>query len=72
MKQALVCNWGDAFIGRRGEMMRGYREVVDSDENGKRGIVEKSSNGDVLEVAFHLDSDAIILGYPRYAEHTER
>ena len=46
--------------------------VEDSDENDKRGIIEKSSNGDVLEVAFDSDSDAIILGYPRYTEHTER
>ena len=30
------------------------------------------SNGDVLEVVFDFDSDAILLGYPRYAEHTER
>ena len=50
--------------------------VEDSDENenenDKKGIVEKSSNGDMLEVAFDFDSDAILLGYPRYAEHTER
>ena len=26
----------------------------------------------MLEVAFDFDSDAILLGYPRYAEHTER
>ena len=37
-----------------------------------RGIVEKLSNGDVFEVAFDFDSDAILLDYPRYAEHTER
>ena len=50
--------------------MRGQKEVEDSDENDKRGIVEKSSNGDMLEIAFDFDLDAILLGYPRYAEHT--
>ena len=45
---------------------------MDSDENGKRGIVEKSSIGDMLEVVFDFDSDAILLGYPRYAENIER
>ena len=26
----------------------------------------------MIEVAFDFDSNAILLGYPRYAEHTER
>ena len=46
--------------------------VENSDENGKRDSVDKLSNGDMLEVTFDFDSDAILLGYPRYAEHTER
>ena len=37
-----------------------------------RGIVEKSSNGDVFEVDLDLDLVVIIFGYPRYAENTER
>ena len=41
------------------------------EENGKRGIDKKSSNGDVLVFTFNHDSDAIHPGYPRYAEHTE-
>ena len=53
-------------------MRRGWKEVEDSDENVKKDIVERSSNGDMLEVAFDFDSDAILLGYPRYVEHTER
>ena len=52
--------------------MRVQTEVEESDENEKIGIVEKSSNGDILEVAFDFDSDAIPLAYPKYAEHTER
>ena len=52
--------------------MRGQRGVEDSDQYGKRGIVEKSSYGDVLEVVLDSDSDAIPLGYTRYVEHTER
>ena len=52
--------------------MRSQKDVEDSDENDKRGIVEKSSNGDTLEVAYDFDSDAILFGYPRYAEYTER
>ena len=32
----------------------------------------KSSNGDVFVFAFDFDSDVILLGYLRYAEHTER
>ena len=35
-------------------------------------FVEKSSISDMLEVAFELDSDAVLLGYPRYTLHTER
>ena len=35
-------------------------------------MMEKSSNGDMDVFAFDLDSDAILLGYPRYAEHSER
>ena len=34
-------------------------------------FVEKSAILDMLEAAFHFNSDAILLGYPRYAEHTE-
>ena len=52
--------------------MRGQKEVEDSDDNGNRGIFEKSLNGDMFEIAFDVDSDAILLGYPRYAGHTER
>ena len=35
-------------------------------------LIEKSSIFDMLVVAFDFDSDAILLGYPRYAEHTKR
>ena len=35
-------------------------------------FVEKSSILDMLEVAFDFDSDAILFGFTRYAEHTER
>ena len=48
------------------------REVDDPDENFKSGIIENSSNGDMLVFAFDIDSVAVLLGYPRYAEHTER
>ena len=48
MVQAAVCNRSNFFTGHRGEMMRGWREVEDLGEYGKRGIVEKSTNGDVL------------------------
>ena len=34
-------------------------------------MVEKSSNEDMHVFAFDFDSDAILLGYPRYAEHAE-
>ena len=37
-----------------------------------RGIAEKPSNEDMFVVAFDFDSNAILLGYPRNAEHTER
>ena len=53
-------------------MIRGWKEVEDSNENDKRGIVDKSSNRDMLESAFNFDSDAILLGYRTYAGHTER
>ena len=33
---------------------------------------EKSAIIDMSEFAFDFDSDAILLGSPRYAEHTER
>ena len=46
--------------------------VEDSGENGKSGIIEKASNGDVLESTFDSDEDEIFLGYPSYAEHTRR
>ena len=45
-------------------------EVEDSHEND-RSDIEKSSNLDVLVVALDFDSDTILLGYPRQAEHTE-
>ena len=35
-------------------------------------FVEKLSILDMLEVALNFDLDAILLGYPRYAEHTEQ
>ena len=35
-------------------------------------MIEKSSNGDMHVFAFDFDLDAILLGYPRCAEHTER
>ena len=41
-------------------------------ENDKRGVDEDSSKVDMLVFALDFDSDAIILGYHRYAEKTER
>ena len=35
-------------------------------------INEKSSIFDVLELALDIDWDSIVLGYPRYAGHTEQ
>ena len=51
--------------------MCGKVKVEDSRENDKNDINEKSSMIDVC-VCFDFDSVAILLGYPRYAEHTER
>ena len=45
-------------------MIRGWKEVEDSDDNGECCIIEKSSNGDMQVFAFDLDPDAILLGYP--------
>ena len=52
--------------------MCGQKEVEDSEDNGECCMIEKSSNGDMHVFAFDFDSNAILLGYPRYAEHTER
>ena len=47
-------------------------EIERFDEYGKSVIIEKSSNGDLLEVAFDFDLVEILLGYPRYGEDTMR
>ena len=47
-------------------------EVEDSHGNDWSDIDNKSSILDVLVSAIDFDLDAIILGYPRYAGHTER
>ena len=52
--------------------MCGQIEVEDSEDNGECYIVEKLSNGDIHVFAFDFYSDTILLGYPRYGEHTER
>ena len=44
----------------------------DSCESGRIHIDEKSLDIDMLMIAFDFDSDAILLGYQRYREHTER
>ena len=46
--------------------------MKDSRENDRSDIVKKSSILDMLDVAFDFDSEAILLGYLRYAEHNER
>ena len=46
--------------------------MEDSRENDRSDIDDESSILDVLASAFDFDLDAILLGYPRYAEHTER
>ena len=46
--------------------------MEDSRENDRSEFDEKSSILDVLVSAFDFDLDAILLGYPRYAELTER
>ena len=46
--------------------------MEDSRENDRSNIDDESSILDVLVSAFDFDSDAILLGYPTYAEHTER
>ena len=43
-----------------------------SRENDRSDIDEKSSIFDMVEVAFYFGSNAFLLGYPRYTEHTER
>ena len=53
-------------------MIYGKIGVEDSEDYGECCMVEKSSNGDVYMFAFDFDSDANLLGYPRYAEHTEQ
>ena len=72
MGQIPDCNWSNAFIGRRGEVVCGAVKVEDSLEKDWIDIVEKSLILDMLEVAFDFDLDTILLGYPRHAEHTER
>ena len=52
--------------------MCGEVKIEDSRKNDKTDIDEKSPIIDVSVFAFDFDSDAIFLGYPRYAEHTER
>ena len=47
-------------------------EVENPFENGKNDIDDKSSTSDMLDVSFDFDSDVNFLGYPRYAEYTER
>ena len=54
------------FIGRQGEIC-GSIDMEGLIESGKSDIIEESSNEDMLEVALDFDSDAILLGYPRYA-----
>ena len=44
---------------------------MDSRENDRSDMNENSSTFDMLEVGFDFDLDATLLGYPRYAEHTE-
>ena len=46
--------------------------VETSCENDKTDIDEKSPIIDMAVFAFDIDSFAILLGYPRYAKHTER
>ena len=53
-------------------MIRGQKEAQVSDEYGECYMIEKSTNEDMLEIASELGSDAILLGYPRYAEQTGR
>ena len=52
--------------------MCGYTEVEDSQDNGKCCMIEKSSKVDMHMFDFEFDSDSILLGCPRYAEHSER
>ena len=47
-------------------------EIKDSRENDRSDIEEKSLILYMLKVAFDIDSDAILLGYSRYAEHAKR
>ena len=53
-------------------MICGWKEVEGSEDNGECCMIEKFSNGHMHVFAFDFDSDAIVLGYPRYAEHAER
>ena len=47
------------------------KEAEDSEDKGECCMIEKSSNGNMDVFSFDFDSDAILLGYPRYAGHTE-
>ena len=53
-------------------MVCGEVKAEDSHENDKIDIDEKSTAIDVSVFAFDFDSNAILQGYPRYAEHSER
>ena len=52
--------------------MCGKIEVEDSYENDRSDVDDESSVLDVLVSAFDFDLDAMLLGHPRYVEHTER
>ena len=52
--------------------MHGQKEVENFKDNGECCMVEKQSSTDMHMFAFDFDSDAILLGYSRYAEHTKR
>ena len=45
--------------------------MEDSRDNDRSDINDESSILDELASAFAFNLDAILLGYPRYAEHTE-
>ena len=53
-------------------MVCGEIKLEDSRKNDKIDMVEKWPIIDVSMFAFDFDSDAILLSYPRYAEHNER
>ena len=46
--------------------------MEDSRENDKTNIYKKSPIIDLSMFTFSFDSDATLLGYPRYAENTGR